>query len=107
MPSLIWPLLPYQTEVQLLKLKDILDFGKSPATVNVKGKKYKTCLGNFFSVTLTQIFVATNFSDYMSNLLPPYCCTLSGSDVNEFTWYNLYTAQKLDSHFVEKKLRHK
>lgn len=35
----MWPLLPYQAEAQLLKLEDILEFGKSPATLNVKGKK--------------------------------------------------------------------
>lgn len=35
----MWHLLPYQAEAKLLKLEDVLQFGKSPATPNVKGKK--------------------------------------------------------------------
>lgn len=35
----MWHLLPYQAEAKLLKLEDILQFGKSPDTLNVKGKR--------------------------------------------------------------------
>ena len=64
MPSLTWHLLPYQAEAKLLKLKDILQFGKSPATLNVKGKRiHYIYLCNCFSVTLTPTFVAADFSD--------------------------------------------
>lgn len=60
----MWHLLPYQAEAKLLKLEDVLQLGKSPATLNVKGKKiHKIYLWNCSSVTWTQIFLAADFSD--------------------------------------------